>query len=199
MEITIVSIDTKPQLDPYCAQSLGVTDTVLVLDPERRQLWVEQRGRSGSEVDYEYHGLVLTADITSGIHENDLKRELASCPTQNLLRQVCNGHKVIWDGNNHKGRLTEEAERAWESLLSDLDVLAEDLPYWYAWELGDWLIDLDVTQWGLGFPDGTTLDDLNDTQIEALAEAIEQDAEAERVVFIDPESTAAYLRSLREE
>lgn len=52
-----------------------------------------------------------------------------------LLQAIHNGHSVHWDGSNHVGALTDEAEQALEDLADGL----QDLPTVEVWTVEDWL------------------------------------------------------------
>ena len=198
--ITIKSLDTKPRLDPYHAQVLGESSTELIVDPEARSAWVEQRYASGSMTSDEYHQLVLTAFVPSALDANEVRDTLESPEVQALLTRVCDGFEAVWDGSNMTGQLSPDAQAAWARIQGLLIEMETPDPYWRTWELPEWLSDLDVTQWGLeGVPAGATIADLDDDQIEALAEAIERYAEAEQVVLLWPDTTAEYLRRLRQQ
>ena len=110
VSIRVQSIETKPVLDPY--RTRGITRSEFWLDPQSRVCAVYQAQDTRSTIGRIWHGIELT---TSAPHcdEDRLRKALESEAYQSLLRRVVDGHEVVWDGQNHRGRLSEDARDAW--------------------------------------------------------------------------------------
>lgn len=128
-------------------------------------------GGDGTPFD-EWHGRTLTWTFAAEILDLETLREdlgeggrLAV-----LLDRVKAGHSVKWDGNNHVGRLSEDAEEANEEISRLLGEWHAECAYAdttrAVWNAADWLQSpYDIADNDLG-PDSTA------EEIEALARAM---------------------------
>lgn len=172
MSVTIKSINTMPELDPYQRDTGQATYTELWLDPQERIATVDQEYRTGATTFAIWHSCELTFRINGHPKADGMKEYLESDEVQSLLNTICDGHSIEWDGNNHVGHFTEDALNAKEKLERDL---AEyyDSDGWNFWDVDNWL------QYGV---DELTAD-TTDEEIKALAETIESDAKCDSVIL----------------
>lgn len=80
-----------------------------------------------------WHRRTLRFDVSPRVGGDDLADFLESDAVVALLERIHAGHTVEWDGNNFVGRLTEDAERAAETLTEALAAPPE-LAIWDAYE-----------------------------------------------------------------
>jgi len=168
-QVTITSVNTKPELDPYHRNTGGASTTTLRLDPEYRKASVYQEYDDNSTPENEWHHRVLTMPLEPNPDEEATREYLTSESGQALLMAVCDGHSIDWDGNNMVGNLTPAAEEAWEELGQALTHLPES--EWSLWETSDYFQMVDV--------DANATDD----ELAALAAEIEADLPYEHVVL----------------
>lgn len=55
---------------------------------------------------------------------------------EDSLRDIADGHDVYWDGNNYRGRLTEEASETLERVQEEFVKVLEEAPTF--WDAGEW-------------------------------------------------------------
>lgn len=88
-----------------------------------------------------------------------------------LLARIHAGHEVEWNGNNHVGRLNDDAREAEEALTQALDDLTQDPDHQnQVWSVGDYL-----------FNAGTLTDAWEHQTLAEAVEAIRQEAARERI------------------
>lgn len=135
--ITIKSINTRPEIDPFHRDTRGITRTCIQLDPEEGKIEVFQIEDSNSTPMHVWHGRILRWIVSQHPSEADMRNRLMS--NMSRFERICNGFSVEWDGSNHVGRLTEDGRNAEESI--DEDIAQGDLEaidYWQVWGLHDW-------------------------------------------------------------
>lgn len=178
----LTKVETKPQLDPYHADTNSPTLTQLWFDPRDGTYGVSQEYDDNATPMDEWHGLILTNTNRTGPDEDEARAYLTDPDTVALLQQVIDGFEVVWNGSNMVGRMTDEARDAWERVCSEFAELPET--EWSLWDTGDWINDTaDVT--------ATTTND----ELRAMADELEAVAEMEKVILTgDPYD---YLTSLR--
>jgi hypothetical protein len=184
--IEIVSIDTQPEHDPY--NTGRSTRSAIRFDPAERRVWiVQQDGATGTPAD-EWHGRVLSQTFAGHPIESRV-RDYLSRDGLNLLRRVAAGHTIRWNGSDHVGHLSDDAEAAWDELLADLEGLGEGDSGSYGYsDAGDWYGACSPEELGVS---AETTDD----QLEALAKKHDADALASEHLVVD--GTNNYLESLR--
>ncbi|HMN11818.1 MAG TPA: hypothetical protein PKD55_05780 [Bellilinea sp.] len=173
LEITIGSIDTIPELDPYHRDTNQPSHTVIEFDPDARTVTVDQEYDSGSTTMDRWHNLVLASRISGWPDADELRRELEDPATLETLAEIAEGWERVWDGSNHVGRLTHDARMAWESLVEELSDAMSD-GGWQFWSTEDYLYE-----WARERITATT----TDAEIDAEIPAIEADAESDRIVI----------------
>lgn len=136
MTITIESIFTKPEHDPYTNIEGIVSKTYLKLDPRDRTAWVTQEYQDNSTPIDEWNGLILTWKIYGHPSENDMRQWIED--NMDVLVAICDGFEVVWNGNNHVGSLDDNARFLKESIefLFDNGGL---INYYESWTVEDWL------------------------------------------------------------
>ena len=128
MNVEVLSIDGTPGEDPYRKNtSAGYMETLrLWIDPAARaaQILCESTAPGVGTPEEEWNGRTICESIPEddnlGVDENEAEELLSSPELQVLLATVCDGHTVSWDGNNHIGRLSDEAEEALNAILAQL-------------------------------------------------------------------------------
>jgi hypothetical protein len=170
--VEIAGVDTRPQRDTEANIPGTATVSVLKLDPGTRRVWIEQENAQGAMVMDEYYNVTLTHRLSARPDQDAARDYLDSDDGQDLLMQVVAGWSREWDGRNHVGRLTEDAEEAWQQIIADI----EDLPpsEWSLWPVEDWLHD-----WAAESIRVTT----TDRELERMAADAEANAESEHVVI----------------
>lgn len=106
---------------------------------------------------YDWHGngqsmtsyLRQTLFLGSANHANfadldELVEFLESEDTQETLRLIADGHEVEWDGSNHVGRLTDEAQSLLEQLDEKITEVLNRLPSF--WSADEWFNGVDVVK-----------------------------------------------------
>ena len=192
--ITVKSIETKPERDPYHRMTGGLTRSEVWLDPQARVCAVYQARDTRSTTGRIYHGIELTA-AARHCDADQLREALEGEAYQSLLRRVCDGHEIVWDGQNHRGNLSEDARDAWDELRCNLENDWDD-DYEYSGVEG-YLDALSPSEW---IPDlaGDSWADATDEQLAALAAQITRDCE-EQDLILTGDPVADVLESLRRE
>mgnify|MGYP003378957348 CR=1 FL=1 len=110
----------------------------VVFDVAGGRVVIQDRWGNGTPA-REYHRVnVRLATGKGGTYASmtPLVEYLESDRAQELLAELAEGHEVVWDGNNHVGRLTDSAVTALERLERQLSDLFPDLPSY--WSAEDW-------------------------------------------------------------
>lgn len=135
--ITIEKLDTKPQHDPYVNIEGVVSKTTLKLDPRDHTVWVTQEYQDNSTPADEWHGLVLTWGIFGHPSESGMRTWIDD--NLSTLTAICDGYEVHWNGNNHVGRLTDDARNLVETIQQDFDNDAGPANYYETWTIESWM------------------------------------------------------------
>lgn len=142
-----------------------------------------------------WHGIVRRLEIPLDADGQDLTTAINSGEIDALITQIVAGSSVEWDGSNHVGNATEDAEDALEALCDWLVDQGGALPDGAGlWDAGDWLVDgvqsvASVTGHALTAETG-------DDVLGHLAQTIEADALSNDVVLY---GTYEILEQLRQE
>ncbi|NIV31899.1 MAG: hypothetical protein GWN58_21160 [Anaerolineae bacterium] len=182
-EVTVVKVNTMPEIDPYHADIGQEAATAFWLDPQKRRCGILPDYDSGSMDAGDYHGRTYNIRLDQRPDQDKAQEYLLSEKGQRWLQEICDGHSVEWNGHNMVGSLTEEAETILDILIQDLNGLPES--EWQLWQVDDWLnqSEIEITA------------ETTDEEITRLAEQIEHDAKAEHVVL---QGIARFLRQERE-
>ncbi|KKN74803.1 hypothetical protein LCGC14_0386960 [marine sediment metagenome] len=105
MKITIV--DTKPELDPYHADTGGASYTGIHLEPVNREIHVYQEYHDNSTPMEEW----LFQTISWSLHEHPLESRMCDWLETHMedFAVMCDNHVVEWDGSNQRGKFTSDA------------------------------------------------------------------------------------------
>lgn len=179
------------QFDPEPAYLLLDEDGVVEVD------WLP-RGQTPMDM---YHRRRLSWSLPSAIRADRLLALLADETLRGLLDVVRAGHTVEWDGSNHRGCLTPEAEEAEEQIERLLERNLDPTDVAAVWDAADWLDWLDLSVcWRddcVEIADvGRIYTTTTDEELEDLEEEINAAAHQEEVVLLD---VAEHLEQLRED
>lgn len=179
--ITVTTINTQPEHDPYVNLGGHSSYTVLRLDPEDQTIGVRQEYRDNSTPEREWNGRILTWKIPTHPSESDMREYIQE--NMPVFERIIVGYECEWNGHNHVGRLTEEAHADKEMIQAELDqdVLVNQYEYW---EADQWLENEDVD------PNAT------DEQLATIAAGLESDAKHANVVL--DEDVLDWLKSRRD-
>jgi hypothetical protein len=136
MDIEIRRFDPDPRIDPYHRDTQQLTATRLVLTPERNYVVLEQDEDDNATTEWEWHGrdivIPLDAHETGAQPDADALRELLiSEEGQSVMWRIIDGYDLIWDGNNHRGGLTETGDAALTELVEMIaDIPRDDTETW---------------------------------------------------------------------
>lgn len=166
--VTIKHVQTRPEYDPY--KNRQATQTVLWLVPDERLCAVNQEEQTGSTTFDRWHNRELT-HILDGHPDPEMVRQVLD-ESMDLLAAVCDGYESVWNGHNHVGRYSADADEAWNVVCTRLNQLDPD--YWQYWDAGDWLDPLRGQRF-----DGSTTDE----ELAALAAEMKTVAEDDHVVL----------------
>lgn len=184
--VTIKTIESRVELDPYRMDTIGASRTELYIDPTKREASILQwwPGANSTPMN-EWHRIVLAYPLEITPDEYNVRVYLEGDEAQALLIAICEGHDTEWDGNNLVGTMTMEALRAVEELVGELNDLPES----------DWSL-LSVREWFDGATEGLSAA-ATDDDIEALAKMFELTAEGDHIVLVG--SVIDYLTECRYE
>lgn len=173
--IEIREVHTRPELDPYHADTLGMTYTQVELDPKDRAVWVYQEFRTNSMSSRLWYYQNLSYALRFHPDEEATREFLEGDTAQQMLDVVCQGHSVEWNGHNFVGQMTAEAEMTWSHLCDMLDELPES--EWGAVACSDWLQLDDRVEALTG----------NETyeELKTLAAELERDSKIEKTILLD--------------
>lgn len=131
------------------------------VDPQPAYVEIDEDGAVFADYDGEignavpmtvWHKRTLRVPVAPEADCTDLAAYLRG-PGLALLQRIHDGHTVEWDGSNHVGALTSDAEAALDQLGAEL----QDLPTVEIWTAEDWLFGADQTL-ADAWPDNQTLD-----------------------------------------
>jgi len=161
------------------------------LDCEGETLTADYNGEIGNAVPFAvWHRRTLRFDIPilTADAANRLLDEIAP-----LAQRVIGGYESVWDGSNHVGTYTDDAQRAIEeieNLCDDLDFDSENDTIQY-WDVADWLNDPDwIKEFGLTAETGNA-------RVHEIAEQIISDAKSEGVLLDG--DVAEYILNIRDD
>jgi hypothetical protein len=141
MDVKILELKLDPVNDPYNTGQL--TKTVLEINPEARTASITQRYHDNSIPAREWNGLDLMEYIdTSNGYLYPCKKYLEGAG-QELLKAVCDGHSIKWDGNNLVGHLSDEAQNTLDELVDDLNWMATR--EYTLWQVDEWCDSVTIT------------------------------------------------------
>ena len=166
MTVKIISVKDDTELFCHYARQSEPQKCFIALDLENGQLWADYNAEIGNAVpEAVWNGRTLRfpAPCMTAAGMNRLMDEIAP-----LADRVLAGSEIEWDGNNHVGKLDEDAQDASDEIERICDELepasSETVTEWDACEFYDAVKDeLGVTA------------DSTDAELEALAEELEEE------------------------
>lgn len=184
--ITVKTIVTKPEADPYHRDTRGISHTVLWLDPRDRTCSVSQEYRTNSTSSDVWHNRVLEIAV-SDYPTEDVMREWIEEHMADLVA-ICDGHEVGWDGSNQVGRLTEDARAIREALEFELDngSLRE---YYEYWSVEDWTNSMT----------GDIAADTTDEDLRRMAQEAITALDSNQVLDEDEDGVYSYFARIRQD
>jgi hypothetical protein len=141
-------------------------------------------------------GHEITIDVNESAKGDAIADMLESETFQTLAERICDGHSIVWDGNNHVGRLTDDAQEAKDELE---EFVSKELEGEEAeiWEIGEWMDG--ITYYDNGNYSIQEIGDITakttDEELEAMEEKIQSMADDGNVEISD--SISDWLESLR--
>ena len=123
-----------------------------------------------------YHGIVRRYYLPQNVDAKRLTDDINSGVFDDLFRRIVDGSEVVWDGQNHVCRMTDDAYAADQELSERL----MDYPYTHEGVISarDWLREAYETG-DLGLTAETT-----DEELEALAERLDAEAREEGIKLL---------------
>ena len=186
-------MNTPPLYHKYRGQS-APQPAFIELD-ENGEVSADWSGEIGNAVPIDvWDGRTLRWAIRPEISQLALDKLLADgSELRMLLTTVHSGHTVVWDGNNNRGRIDDNARRAVEQLIDQLD----EVDFTPVWDAADWLDgctscspdNLTVTVGDVVITATTT-----DAELTTLADGLGEDANGIYVEGIED-----HLEELRED
>lgn len=166
MTVKIISVKDDTELFCHYASQSEPQRCFIALDLEDGTLWADYNAEIGSAVpEAVWNGRTIRfpAPCMTAAGMNHLMDEIAP-----LADRVLAGSEIEWDGNNHVGKLDEDAQDASDEIERICDELepapSETVTEWDACEFYDAVKDeLGVTA------------DSTDAELEALAEKLEEE------------------------
>jgi|GEM_PF-3089020 len=135
--LTIETISTKPERDPYTNIDGIMSKTTLKLDPRDRTVWVTQEYNDNATPSDEWNGLILTWGVPSHPTETAMRQWITE--SMGVLITICDGFESRWNGSNHVGSLSEEARAAKEAIEFEFDNDGGPTNYYETWDVEAWL------------------------------------------------------------
>jgi hypothetical protein len=164
--ILVTVVETRPEIDPYHADTGQFCQTELHIHPAERRCGISQVYDQGATDAAVWHNRVLAYTLDFRPDQDAAESYLISPPAQALLARICDGHDVDWDGNNHKGTLNLDAHAAIDQLIDGLDNLPRNI--WQLYPVADYLADAHI-------PRLTAAS--TDADLEQIAQALDDDAQ----------------------
>lgn len=165
MTVEIVSIETKPYIDPYHRDTQSLTHTHIRIDPEDMTCSIVQECDNNSTSIDEWNGLIISRRIHSFLDNAQCDTYLKSEDGQSLLSKICDEHTVKWNGNNHVGGLSLEGESILDELVEELESMYTDVEYWTCEEYFSNCSDEEI---GISA-------ELTDNQVKELSEKLDEE------------------------
>lgn len=105
------------------------------LQPQQAYVYVSEAGEVSADYDGNIGGgmpahiwnkRTLSMRVSSQTDARALAAHLQSAPIVALLERIVAGHSIEWDGSNHRGRLSSDAQDAFDDLEGALLFWSED-------------------------------------------------------------------------
>ena len=189
-QVRVYEIDGKFDLCCHYTHQTEVQGCYVELDCETGRFTADYNAEIGYGVpEAVWHGRTRRYEIPCLLAEaaNKLLAELAP-----LAQRIVDGYEAIWDGNNHVGKLDEDAQMAeaeLERCCTELMEQPNEADCIVEWDAADWLSGCDtVAEYGI-------TGQSTDRELADIGERIE--AEAPDNTIID--GLVGYLQGLRDD
>ena len=167
----LTKCETKPEIDPYHRDTMGETLTVLTIDPRDGEYSLTQEYDDNATSALAWHGVIIEQTLGNSCRpdEDEARSYLSSPEAVDLVQRILDGHKIEWDGSNHVGRTTDDADAALDELINKL----QNLPAseWSIWSVDDWCESVQI------------IADMTDEQLAQIADDCQTAADDEHVIL----------------
>jgi len=154
------------------------------IDGEARIISVDSRDPSDNGVPFAvWHNRVMRYHLRDGVDGGEVAELFDNDSFVDLVETMLDGYSEHWDGNNHKGQLTEEAKEADEKIQRMVESIE---PVWSVIHVSDWADRSDVMR---ELRSGVLVDD--------IVSSIEYSADENRIVLTG--RVAEYVQNIAEE
>jgi hypothetical protein len=169
--ITIKPLDSNLDLYTHYSGQINPQSCYIEFDPCDGVVSASSNSEIGNAVPmYVWHGIVRRYHLPYAIYGTSyvaLAEEIKP-----LLARVQEGFEEVWDGSNHVGTLTDDAQTAENEIEAAIESWCDESDAIKVWDASDWLqgetnADLGIT--------ATTADD----ELEAISDKIRNDAVGE--------------------
>lgn len=187
--------------DPYERQTRGRLAVELVIDPRARKAWVAPYypGDHASGPD-EYFHRILTIRVRAAAGDGEVDGERLTALLRDegsrehaLLERIMRGHRVEWNGNEHVGLLSDDAQAA----LDELEAALSDVPGTGRefWNADDYYLSANSLRGACAIVGITP--DTGDDAIESMLDP-QVDEALRSGVHLDRDDLRSALRSMRD-
>lgn len=123
-----------------------------------------------------WHGIVRRYNLPTATNAEALTKAINKGEFDGLFDRICKGTEVVWNGNNHVARSTDDVVAAEEELLEELATYTLAPDTGGLWDAADWLQYIDIAaEYGI-------TSDTTDEELEEIAERIEAEARSDGAV-----------------
>jgi hypothetical protein len=121
MDTTKITITVQdPLYHKYPGQS-NPQPAYLTIVPESERCYLDSSSEIGNAMPMEvWHGVQIRIGVPPCVDPGMITEWLESEKAQILLGRIIAGHRVEWDGSNHRGRMSEDSVSALEELEYEL-------------------------------------------------------------------------------
>ena len=178
MTVTVTPLNPANQTALFLRypHQASVQPCYLYIDPGARTVAAETDGHTDGAVTMAVHcGMEYRVRIPA-VTADTANAFMADTATQNLLDRICDGWSAHWNGSNHVGKLSDDAEGAILQLLSDaLGLRDESVSVWAAADWIEYVPDSDLM----------ISAETTDAEIEVLATATVAEARGDGILIYD--------------
>ena len=136
MTIKITKTDCKPELDPYHADTKGLTWTALNIFPTYNECSITQECNTNSTPIEVWNGTIIERKIHACLDDGLARNFLESDEGQGLLKNIISGYSESWNNqSNLIGGLDESSSNSLDELVENLERFCySENGYWFCEE-----------------------------------------------------------------
>lgn len=137
-----VSYPKEEPLPLYCQypQQNEPQNAFVELDCETCTLSADYNPIIGSGAPPEvWHGRVRRYECRNTLTKEEVRSLLDEITP--LAQRICEGYETVWNGNNHVGTLTPEAQSAEEEVVGLCESTLNEESEWQVWDAGEWMYE----------------------------------------------------------